>query len=415
MTTHGVCPVTHGFTPFDTAYLADPYPFYNSLRGETPVAYAPNYNAYLVTRYEDIAAVLKDRNTFSAANSTIPFRPIAPAARQILDSGFPRKPTFSNADAPRHTKMRSLASKCLTPKRWAASQPRLREFVESLIDKLSTKNVAELGEELIFPTTLMAGFALLGFPSQDTELLKSWCGKRVLLTYGELTEAEQVVAAQQLVDFWAYCRDFVRTRTREPADDLTTDLIELSRKVGDELTLEDIDNMVYSLSLASHETTANAMLNGLHRLMANRTTWNELVADPALIPGAVDELLRMDSPTVTHRRLTRRDTEIGGVPIPAGSTVVLLLGAGNHDPAHFPEPEQVDVRRKNAGEHLAFGKYWHFCLGAPLARFEYGLVLDRLVAHFPQMSPVPGAAVNYAPVILLRAPDSLMVHLKGQV
>lgn len=409
-----MCPVTHGFTPFDSDFVVDPYPFYNRLRDETRVAYAPEYDVYLVTRHADIVAVLKDRDTFSAANSTIPFRPIAPLARKILDSGFPRKPTFSNADAPRHTKMRSAASKCLTRKRWATVQPTLREFVEQRIDVILEKDVSDLGEDLIFATTSLAGFTLLGFPLEDTKMLQDWCNKRILLTYGELSEDEQAVVAQQLVDFWSYCRDFVRLRQRQPADDLTTDLLALSRELGDELTLEDVDNMVYSLSLASHETTANSMLNGLHRLMRNRDVWNELVRDPQLVPGAVEELLRMDSPTVTHRRLATRNTEIAGVPIPAGATVMLVLASGNHDPEHFPDPERVDIRRKNALEHLAFGKHWHFCLGAPLARFEYGLVLERLLARMPKMTLVPDVPVQYMPVILMRGPDRLMVHPTGR-
>jgi cytochrome P450 len=167
--------------------------------------------------------------------------------------------------------------------------------------------------------------------------------------------------------------------------------------------------MIYSLSLASHETTANAMLNGFHRLMRNRAAWDDLVADRSLIPGAVEELMRFDSPTITHRRLCKEDTEIGGVPIPAGATVMLMFGAGNHDPARFPDPETLDIRRKNAIEHLAFGKNWHFCLGAPLARFEIGLVLGKLLEAMPNMTAVE-EKLTYNPVVLFRGPEKLLVR-----
>lgn len=405
----GGCPISHGFTPFEPSYVADPYPYFNKLREETPVAYSPEYDLYMVSRFDDITAVLKNRDVFSAANSTIPFSKIAPAAQAILASGFPRKPTFSNADAPRHTAMRSAASKCLTHKRWKSVQPVITGFVEQRIAEMKGKDLIDLGADIIFPTTSYAGFSLLGFPEEDIPMLFSWCGKRVMMTYGELGEDEQVIAAQQLVDFWSYCRDFVRMRENNLVDDLPSDLIRVVKASDGAMDIEDVDNMIYSLSLASHETTANAMLNGFYRLMQNRDVWDELVADRSLIPGAVEELMRFDSPTITHRRLCKEDTEVGGIPIPAGATVMLMFGAGNHDPERFPDPEKIDIRRKNAIEHLAFGKNWHFCLGAPLARFEIGLVLDRLLEAMPGMraADVPMA---YNPVVLFRGPEKLLVH-----
>lgn len=405
----GGCPVTHGFTPFAADYLADPYPWFNALREDTPVAYSPEYDLYLVTRFDDIVAVLKNRDVFSAANSTIAFSKIAPAAQAILASGFPRKPTFSNADAPRHTAMRSVASKCLTHRRWKSVQPVITEFVEQRLEALKGKDVIDLGADIIFPTTSYAGFSLLGFPAEDIPMLFSWCGKRVLMTYGELGEDDQLIAAQQLVDFWSYCRDFVRMRADNLIDDLPSDLIRAANASDGAMTIEDVDNMIYSLSLASHETTANAMLNGFHRLMQNRDVWNELVADPSLIPGAVEELMRFDSPTITHRRLCKADTDVCGVTIPAGATVMLILAAGNHDPARFPDPEVLDIRRKNAIEHLAFGKNWHFCLGAPLARFEIALVLGKLLETMPGMTAVDEPVV-YNPVVLFRGPEKLLVR-----
>ena len=337
------CPVTHGFTPFASDYLADPYPFFNALREATPIAYSPEYDLYLVSRFDDIVAVLKNRDVFSAANSTIPFGTIAPAAQAILSVGFPRKATFTNADPPRHTAMRSGASKCLSPRRWKSVQPVIEHFVDDQLALVNGRALIDLAADIIFPTTSYAGFALLGFPREDNAMLFGWCGKRVLMTYGELDEAEQVIAAQQVVDFWDYCREFVRKRERVPVDDLTSDLIAMAQASDGKVTLEDIDNMVYSLSLASHETTANAMLNGFDRLMRNRHAWDDLLGDRALIPGAVEEMMRFDSPTITHRRLCKVDTEVGGVAIPAGATVMLMLGAGNHDPARFPDPEVFDI------------------------------------------------------------------------
>jgi len=408
------CPVTHGFNPFDADYAADPYPYFNHLREEAPVAYAPNHDLYLVTRFDDIVSVFKNREVFSAANASSPFSPICARAQEILSGGFARKPTFNNADPPRHTGMRSAASKCLTPRRWKATEPFIRAYVDERIARIRSMDVVDLGAELIFPSTSYAGFALLGFPAEDTELLQSWCGKRVLLTYGQLPEDEQVLAAQQLVDFWRYVHDFVRMREKNPADDFTSDVLAVARASNGAVTTEDVDSMVYSLSLAAHETTANAMLNGFNQLMRNRDVWDDLLAHPELVPGAVEELMRVDSPTVTHRRIAKVDTEIDGVKIPAGATVMLMLGAGNHDPAQFPEPEKIDIRRKNAIEHLAFGKNWHFCLGAPLARIEYVLVLRRLLETMPNMTLADDGPLTYTRVVLFRGPEKLFVRPNGK-
>ncbi|MDB5669696.1 MAG: cytochrome [Alphaproteobacteria bacterium] len=408
--TRGSCPVTHGFTPFEGDYVSNPYPFFKQLREEAPVAYSPEYDLFLVTRFEDIVSVFKNRETFSSANASAPFSPICEAAQAILSANFKRKPTFNNADPPRHTAMRSAAAKVLTPRRWKAVEPLLRTYLDDRLARIADQEVVDIGAQVVFPTTSYAGFALLGFPQEDTELLQSWCGKRVLLTYGQLSDEDQILAAQQLVDFWRYVHDFVRMRETNPADDFTSEVLEVARNSNGAVTVEDVDSMVYSLSLAAHETTANALLNGINQLMLHRDAWEDLLADRSLVPGAVEELLRFDSPTVTHRRIAKIDTEIGGVPVPAGATVMLMLGAGNHDPERFENPEEVDIRRKNAIEHLAFGKNWHFCLGAPLARIEYRIVLERLLETMPDMTLAQEKPVEYIPLVLFRGPYGLNVR-----
>ncbi len=404
------CPITHDFDPFSASYLADPYPLYNRLRQETPVVFSPEYNVYLVNRFDLSVQIMNDRETFSSSNTQTPFTPIQPEAAKILAGGFPRKPTFSNCDAPRHPKMRFAASRCLRPQRWGAVQPFVSEYLTKLLDSALQKPVVDICKEVIFPMTAFAGFRLLGFPLSDTDLLRSWSGKRVLLTYGRLTTEEQVEAANHLVLFWNYCRDFVRTRVDNPADDLATDLLEFSRQRSDILTIEDIDNMVYSMALASHETSAGGISNGIIRLMKERKHWDAACADPSIIQTLVEELMRFDAPVATMRRIAKVDTTLGGVAIPAGSTIMMLLGASNHDPEKFANPEEIDARRPNASEHLTFGNGPHFCLGAPLARFEYNLFLNELTRRAPHMTAVPGQDVSYSPAILIRGPEGFLVE-----
>ncbi len=407
------CPVHKDFHPLSADFLADPYPVFASLREEGPVVYAPKIGMYVVSRYADVVRVIEDRDTYSSANATSPFMPVCAEAQAILTSGFPRKPTFTNCDPPRHPRMRNAASRCLTPKRWAKTQPAIEACAEALVDALAAKPFSDIMADLAFPLPALAGFSVIGFPQGDTELLKGWCGRRVALTYGDLDPAGQVQAAHDLVAFFDYCRDFVERRRREPADDLTSDLLQLAAEKPDLLEVDDIVSMVYSISLAGHETTTAAILDGLQALLPNRPHWNALCADPSLIPGAVEEMLRINCPTQGIRRITTCDTEIDGVPIPKGSTMFLLLASANKDAETFADPDVFDPKRPNAREHLAFGRAWHLCLGAPLARIELQLVFEHLTRKTPRMSLVEDQQFHFPGNVLIRAPERLLVHPNG--
>ena len=195
------CPFSSVDELLGNDYLSQPFPALQELRETAPVAQLPGTNTYLVSRYDDLVTVFKDRHTFSSANATDPFFPVCPEARDILASGFPRKPTFTNCDPPRHPKMREAVARCLTPQRWEKSRPAVREFATILVDRLAAKPQADLVADLLYPLPAFAGFALLGFPAADTDRLKEWCVYRVLLTYGKLSPEHQVKAAQELTSF----------------------------------------------------------------------------------------------------------------------------------------------------------------------------------------------------------------------
>lgn len=404
------CPFSSVDDLLGNDYLSQPFPALQELRETAPVAQLPGTNTYLVSRYDDLVTVFKDRHTFSSAKATDPFFPVCPEARDILASGFPRKPTFTNCDPPRHPKMREAVARCLTPQRWEKSRPAVREFATILVDRLAAKPQADLVADLLYPLPAFAGFALLGFPAADTDRLKEWCVYRVLLTYGKLSPEHQVKAAQELTSFWTYVREHVQRSMQQPGDDLTGDLLALSKTMGDELTTEDVTNMIYSIALAAHETSQNAILNGLLRILSEPVQWQALCEDKSLIPNAVEELLRLETPVMTLRRTVTRDTTLGGVALPAGALVLLMPASGNHDPAHFPDAETMDIRRRNAREHLTFGKQWHFCMGSPLARYEYALVLELLTTRTPRMRLVAGQELKYLPTMQFRVLEKLLVE-----
>jgi len=407
------CPIAHGYDPLAPEVVLDPFPVLNRLRDEGPVFYLPDLDHYLVTRFDDVEAILLDRDTWSAANASSPLMTICPEAQEILAAGFPRVPTLNNADPPRHGPMRKSVLSVMTPRRIAALEPTLRDYAAALVDAIVDEPVVDLVDRLAFPFPGYAAFSLLGFPPDDTDMLKEWSAKRVLLTYGRLSVDEQVEVAEVIVKFWKYCEDHVAARRRERADDLTSGLLDIADEKPEQLTDFDIVNIVYSMALAGHETTCNSIGNGMRALLEHRDQWQALVDDPSRIENAVEEILRYDGPVVNHRRLAKVDTELHGAKIPAGAKIMMCFASAARDPAHFADPDAFLVDREDAELHMAFGKGPHYCLGAPLARLEMRIVLELLTERTPQMELVPGQTIEYSPNALFRGPKALLVAPQG--
>ena len=403
------CPVAHGYDPLDPATVQDPYPVFGRLREEGPVFFLPELDHYIVTRYDDVEQILLDRDTWSASIASSPLNPICAEAQAILDTGYKRVPTLNNSDPPRHPLMRRSLLSVLPPRRFKALEPVLRDYAEGLVLGLKHETTVELVDRLTFPFPGFAAFTLLGFAPEDTDMLKDWSANRILFTYGRLSDEDQVRVAAEIVAFWRYCEDHVAARSAEPLDDLTSDLILLSREKPEQLNEFDIVNMVYSMALAGHETTCNTIGSGIRALLEHREQYQELVEDPLKIENAVEEILRFDGPVLNHRRVAKVDTEVAGVSIPAGAKVMMCFASADHDPAQFEDPDQFDISRENAELHLAFGKGPHFCLGAPLGRLETRIVLELLTTHLPDLALVPGESFDYSPNALFRGPRQLLV------
>ena len=404
------CPVSHGVGWLEQEFLADPYGRLAELRGESPVFFDDELQHFIVTRYADIEKCLLDRATFLAKNASEPLWEPAPEAQKVLaEQGYKRVPTLNNSDPPRHGPMRKAVFTNMSPKRLRSLEAELRQYARTMIEGFLDKPEVDLVAELTHPFPGWAGFTLLGFPEEDFELIKSWSGRRVLFTLGRLSVDEQVAVAGNVGAFWQYCEKFVAERNADRRDDFTSDLLRYHDEHPDLVTLDDAVNITYSLALAGHDSTSNAMGNALRHLLDHREQWKTLVADPSLIPNAVEETLRFDGPVMGHRRTAAVDTEIGGVPILAGSKLVLLFCSAARDAEHFPEPEALDVTRENASDHLAFGKGVHFCLGAPLARLEMQIVLEILTELAPTMKLVPHQRFPYQPNALFRSIERLLV------
>jgi len=407
------CPIAHGYDPLERNTVLDPYPVFNRLRDEGPVFFMPELDHYIVTKYDDVEKILLDRDTWSAANASSPLLPICQAAQDVLAQGYHRVPTLNNSDPPRHPLMRKSLLSVITPRRLNDLEPVLRAYCENLVLGIKDEPVIDFVDRLAFPFPGFAAFSLLGFPPEDTEMLKDWSAKRVLLTYGRLSDEQQVEIAEIICKFWKYCEDHVADNRANRRDNIVSELVTLADAKPEQLNDFDIVNMVYSMALAGHETTCNTIGNGTRALLTDRAQYEALIADPTKIPNAVEEILRYDGPVLNHRRVAKVDTEVSGVSIPAGAKVMMCFASADHDPAVFENPDAFLIERDNADLHLAFGKGAHFCLGAALGRLEVRIILDLLTTHCPNLELVPDQVVEYSPNALFRGPLAMQVAPGG--
>jgi cytochrome P450 len=399
------------FDPFHDPYLADPYPFFAEARAATPVFYSPDLDYWVVTRYHDIRPIFQTPKLFSAANTLAPLQPICPAAGHLLaGGGFRPVPTLTDNDPPGHTRVRRLANVAFTPRRVAAMEPFVRELTARSVEKRLSMGRADLVRDLAWDLPALVIFRVLGIPDEDVARVKTGAESRLLLMWGRPNQDEQIRLVHGMAAFWRYAETLVASRAESPRDDFTSDLL-LARD-GDlpALNHQEVTTIVYALLFAGHETTTGLIGNALRRLLTERHAWEEICGDPALIPNAIEEVLRFDSSVIAWRRKTTEAVEIGGVPIPADANLLLLLGSANRDPAVFEDPEHFDIHRQNAKEHLSFGHGAHFCLGAPLARLEARVVLEELSARLPSLRLIPGQTLRFQPNTTFRGPLSLLVE-----
>ena len=405
----GTVAIAGRFDPFGAEYLADPYPHLALAREATPAFYSAPLDYWIVTRYEDIRSVLLAPAAFSAANALAPLTPPCPEAARIL-SAFGAVPTLADADPPAHTRVRRMVNGAFSPRRGSAMEPVVRSVVARFCDERLRLGHADIIRDFAWDLPLIVLFSILGAPAEDVAQIKKATESRVLIAYGKPSAEEQVRAAEGLLAFWDYAQALVEDRIHNPRDDFTTDLVQARDGQGVGLSAVEASTITLSLLVAGHETTTNLLGNAFRRLLDDRGAWDQLCADPSLIPGAVEEVLRLDSPVIAWRRRTTHPVDIGGVAVPGDASLLLMLGSANRDPAKFPHPDAFDIRRPNAHQNLSFGFGAHFCLGAPLARLEARIVLEEVSARLPSLRLVAGQPLEFLPNISFRGPLSLPVE-----
>jgi len=401
------------FDPFGEAYLADPYPAFAEYRHQQPVFYSPEHDYWVLSRYGDVRSALRDASTYSATNTLTPIQPRTPQAAAILREGYRSVPTLTNTDPPLHTRARRLANDAFTPRMVAQLEGFIRDLAVRLIEERVHGGQAasvDIVRALTWELPALVIFKILGVPDADVPRVKAWGGNRLMFLFGHTDERTQTEVAEGMVAFWCFTEDLVRARTAIPRDDFTSELIGATDAEGQRLAPTEVATILFGLLLAGHETTTNLLSNAVRRLLEHRATaWEPMCRDPGLIPNAIEEVLRYDSPVVIWRRKTKQPVQLRGVNIPAEANLLLLLGSANRDANVFADPETFDILRPNAREHLSFGLGNHMCLGAPLARLEARVVLEELSRRRPDLQLIPDQTLTFHPNIAFRGPSSLAV------
>ena len=395
------------FQPFD---VADPFAFYQRARSETTVFYSPELDYWVVPRYEDVLAILRDPATFSSENAQRPFSPPPPAVERILAGGLSAKSGLLGRNPPDHTRLRSFVNRAFTPRRVAVLEPQISEIAGRMIEGMAPRGRGDWVADLAYDLPALVIFLLLGIPDSDVPNVKTWARSRVQINFGDLPEADQVAHAKNVVAYWRYCEALVDERFVQPGDDLPSDLVREYRRGDKSITKDEMAGLVFGQLTAGHETTTGLLATGFLQLLRHREQWEALCRDPGLIPNAVEELLRFCTPVLAAKRQVTQATTVGDVELPTGANVLLLLGSANHDEAVFPGGDGLDICRPDVSRHLAFGHGIHFCLGAALARLEAQVVLRELTARLPHARLVEPQEIPFSRNTTFRSPLQLLVE-----
>jgi cytochrome P450 len=378
----------------DPEVLANPYPLYRQLREQAPVLWDPYLHAWVVTRYEDVLTVLRD---FSADRTPTPeqLESIGLARLRPLAQMMVRQMLF--LDPPDHSRIRGLAAKAFTPRRVERLRQHIQTIADSLIDEVVPvpPRLERLGEgstmdvlaDLACPLPAIVTAEMLGLPSSDWRQLRIWSGDfaEVLGNFQHNPDrAEQVL--RSLDEMSQYFHAAARRTSR--GDNLITWLLE-SEDQGDRLNEDEIVANLIITMVGGQETTTNLIGNGILTLLRQPAELERLRTNPALMPSAVEELLRYEAPSQHTARLARQDVVLGGQLIRQRQAVIAVMAAGNRDPERFPDPDRLDLERAN-NRHLSFGWAAHFCFGAPLARIEGQVAFETILRRLPGLRLEPG-------------------------
>jgi cytochrome P450 len=409
------CPADFNF--FDEKVLNCPYDFYQTLQEQAPVYQLPGTNIFMVTRHADIKKLLKDTETYSNNfNHLLKGPEPTPEVTAIYAKAWQPVDTMITADPPRHKTYRTLVNKVFSASRVDAMEEYMKTIVHELIDSFIERGECDFIREFTTPLPVYVIADQLGVPRKDLKNFKHWSDSFARRLSQMATPQEQVEDAQNIVAFQFYFEKMIDERRKNPRNDMISDLVTTSIEDPENgevrpLNMEELQSILQQLMVAGNETTTSAITGGMVSLIQNPAQMQALQDDPGKIANAVEEILRMESPSAGMWRVVKKDTEFHGVQIPKDSLVMLRYHAANRDRQLFDDPNDIDIDRDNADDHIAFGQGIHFCPGAMLARKEMNVAFEALLSRLDNIRLVEEKSdLSYWPNIVLRGLKELHIR-----
>jgi len=405
--------------PMDPAFQQDPFPYYAALRDRAPVYRHEGLGMFFVSRYENVFEVLHQPRLFSSAWGNSAGLPFVPGHEEeiaeIGKEGFPGVSTMLTADPPVQTRYRKSVGRAFSTRRVQSLEPGIRGIARDLVGRFPERGTVDLPRELTIPLPVRVIARLLSIPEEREPDVKRWSDDSVAALGVVIDPTRALEAARGIVEFQRFMAALIQERQEHPVDDFLSELADADfedetgvvRKLGTPEML----SIVQQLMVAGNETTTKSLNEVLKLLVENPTEWKRIRQDPSIIPGMVEEGLRLSSPNQGLFRLATEDTELAGVPIPKGSMCWIMFGSANRDERTFPDPDRFDPSRENLREHLAFGRGAHFCIGAPLARLEMKVLFEELAKRVETMQLPPDFELEYEPSFILRGLRALTIEV----
>jgi cytochrome P450 len=403
----GGCPVLSGYDPIEPAELREPFPSYARAHREAPVSYDEKYGFWNVSRQADVLAIMRDTQRFSN-RSAIPM-PLPPEDMRDRMPVFPFATALLFMDDPEHGPARKMVQAPFTPRRLRELEPMVRARAEELLRPEDPDRHLEFVRDYALPLALVVIGHIIGVPEKDFPLLDRAVTGAFRIGSGTCSDEEAAALAEGQLTYWEYLCALVDERRAEPRDDFTSVLATYEKEDGTKPSSDEIAAHVNTILGAGFETSAQMMTHGVTSILTNRDQWELLKSDRSLMPGAVEECVRHRSVIKRNFRVALTNVEVGGVAIPEGALVAIMVAAANRDPAVFEDPDRFDITRSQA--NLAFGNGMHYCLGAPLSKTEMRITLETLLDLAPDARLVEDQELEFKPDIRIDGAEALHLDL----